>query len=750
MHLDEQKYADLKVKLRSGLSVVRIRPLFTPDSKYLIIACGSDVKVYVIQSGECIHNLRYHKTQVISLQENKGNCLQFYSCSEDGIVVRWDYSEGKRLQVYNLHMPVTCFYIPSISDSWFVIKQPENRDQYRLYSLVPKPIQSTNVQMVISPVLPMENAVAFGCKAQYAAAIYEKSLTVYNFVRKKFVKHLTQRTLRCVVFHPNDLNLATGDDLGRVFVWSNLFDKSPIRSIYHWHTLPVADIAFSPEGSYLFSGGGEATLVKWNLFKDEQLYLPRLGAPIHKLNMSTDGSFVLTAHDDNSLQIFNSQYIIVQVIQGLTQGHFHGARASNCISTGLLYDALNKALVLNGKPGHLQFYNVLDDKHLFNLDIVGRNFVSQDQEKEIQNTDIQKAAIDDKGIWLSTVEYWSDEETSPQIWLKFWEFDFSKQTYVLNTNVILPHNKEVNCMLFRPFAVSGDLPLAVTTSNDCRFKIWTLKDDISFDDKQSWTCESMGCYRDLPAGDACFSEEGSLLAVAFDTVATLWSVGKTSLKAVVCNEKNSTKIKQLAFGRKSCSHFLLCQDGTSITVWNLLSLSIEWIVQTSVQMIICDLTSDMVAAFCEDQSLLLFKPDSPKPIYSLKNVSRKPIIGAIFFPHKEEKSILKTSKLLFFDADQNLHTLTDENDEIESSEVNKVTITQNLPPTPFAMMQAESKISTIETLEHELFPQVPNKGNHKVEISYSAFVMDPLALCSKLLESLLIPSKKTKKNIEEA
>lgn len=44
------------------------------------------------------------------------------------------------------------------------------------------------------------------------------------------------------------------------------------------------------------------------------------------------------------------------------------------------------------------------------------------------NTDVQKAAVHDTGSWLAAVEYWNDEQFSAQIWLKFWEFDVSKQT----------------------------------------------------------------------------------------------------------------------------------------------------------------------------------------------------------------------------------------------------------------------------------------------------------------------------------
>lgn len=63
----------------------------------------------------------------------------------------------------------------------------------------------------------------------------------------------------------------------------------------------------------------------------------------------------------------------------------------------------------------------------FQLDIASKNFISQERDATVNNIDVQKAAVDDTGMWLATAEYWSDEDFSPQIWLKFWIFDVEKQ-----------------------------------------------------------------------------------------------------------------------------------------------------------------------------------------------------------------------------------------------------------------------------------------------------------------------------------
>jgi len=45
---------------------------------------------------------------------------------------------------------------------------------------------------------------------------------------------------------------------------------------------------------------------------------------------------------------------------------------------------------------------------------------------------------------------------------------------------------------------------------------------VNLDKKLSWNCTSVGFYRQKPAGDVAFSEDGSVLAVAFNDVITLW------------------------------------------------------------------------------------------------------------------------------------------------------------------------------------------------------------------------------------
>lgn len=50
--------------------------VFVTFLRCLMVASGSDVKVYNIQSGICLHTLRHHKKRIVSLHENKNNSVQ--------------------------------------------------------------------------------------------------------------------------------------------------------------------------------------------------------------------------------------------------------------------------------------------------------------------------------------------------------------------------------------------------------------------------------------------------------------------------------------------------------------------------------------------------------------------------------------------------------------------------------------------------------------------------------------------------
>lgn len=65
---------------------------------------------------------------------------------------------------------------------------------------------------------------------------------------------------------------------------------------------------------------------------------------------------------------------------------------------------------------------------LMQLDVVGQNYLSQEREGGIVNTEVTLAAL--AGDWLASVEHWSDADLGPETRLKFWRFDDALQKWV--------------------------------------------------------------------------------------------------------------------------------------------------------------------------------------------------------------------------------------------------------------------------------------------------------------------------------
>lgn len=89
----------------------------------------------------------------------------------------------------------------------------------------------------------------------------------------------------------------------------------PTKSILHWHSLPVVAIKFTPEGSFLLSGGHECVLVKWLYKTGQKDFRPRLGSPITDIVSSLDNTLYTTRHLDNSNILFSNLLALLYIYE---------------------------------------------------------------------------------------------------------------------------------------------------------------------------------------------------------------------------------------------------------------------------------------------------------------------------------------------------------------------------------------------------------------------------------------------------
>uniref|UniRef100_A0A665W7M0 C2H2-type domain-containing protein n=1 Tax=Echeneis naucrates TaxID=173247 RepID=A0A665W7M0_ECHNA len=629
------EHGDIRVVHRGGSKINSREPVISSDSRLLLCASGECVKVFSTSTEECIHDLRGHTGLVTGVLLRPSNHLQAYSCSADGTVRLWDFTDGILIKV---HLP------PPPPHPVFAA----HPNTAHLYIVSAKGLQ----------------------------------LEVYFFKKQKFSlkennKKGRKNTFTCVASHPQDDCIATGHEDGKIRLWRNFSHKKEYTySTLHWHHSVVSSLCFTPEGTNLLSGGVESVLVQWRYNQESQKdFLPRLGAAITHIVVSPDGALFCTSHSDNKITIIQSCVKVSAIIQGLVKGE--------SLSTDLMVDPRSKAMVLNGKPGHLQFYSLQRDKLLFNLDIVQQEYIHQ---SGLQQFEVVKAAFTASGNWLASVEERKQKDAELELNLKLWMFDEQSQSFVLNTTISAPHEARITAMCFCQ-STDSQTTMLVSTSKDGHFKAWQLATPAhTEDDGPSWSCDFVGAYHSLVPECCTFSADGSLLAVSFQEVVTVWSPSSWELLTTLSQPPGA--IRDLCFGKLSCSKYLVGTTANNLLCcWNLLTCALEWSTSMNTSLLLADPLSENMAAFCPQAGftdLFVFKPNEPRPLYSHKAVCSGNVTRAVFAPREEMLDSCEESSQWLNHSQ--LYFLTQCMVNPTNTKLSKLVIDDSIAMTPFHLL----------------------------------------------------------------
>ncbi|KAL4222402.1 WD repeat-containing protein 75 [Mactra antiquata] len=756
-HMDSER-EQVHFPLRSGASIVKVRPIFSHDSKLLFVCSGSVIKVFSVQSRECIHELRGHQGDITGLAIHPKNKLQLLSCSLDQTIIIWDYTDGVFIRDIHQSAPLHGMYTVEGKKDIFVLIQNQKNHKNKSCTLCTVSLSkssTSNSETVLNHCMLDTKKTTIGPKGAYVASVHGKKL-VWNFYEGEYYEHKSydDTEFTCVVSHPVENCITTGCSDGKIYTWY-IQDDRLISKVDHWHAMAVKDLCITTEGSHLLSGGYECTLVKWHPYSGEKDFLPRLGAPINYISCSQDNLYYALCLDDNVIQLVTCTFAIQNVYQGLTRV-IQRDTSTGSFPAGMTCDPRSKALVLNGKPGHIQFYSVHEDKQLYNLDIVSQNIVSSHNvDNPLTLTDVVQMAFNSNGNWLATLEYWNDGVMSPEMRLKFWSFSYKEQCFILNTIVEEPHNDTVNTLKFRPLhsqSSAGMENMAVTSGNDGKFKIWNLVDDSDiYRSNEKWACESVGFYRNLPAGQTDFSEDGSLLAVTFDSTITLWNPETNLLQQTLFNALNLDPVRFIQFGLKDCCHYLVSTTDNVLTVWNLISCCIQWSADVNIVCITKDPCTDIMAAFTQSKELIVFKPSSPTPVFSAtvfsaNSVKTTQVLSATFVPHHKKSLYEKTtlswqskSELYFINKDQELLSvaLMKDSKSVRTKE-DVAHLERNLPQSALSLL-ISSKLKSTQKNKENVTLQPTGKFTRELLSSAAHVQPSVISLCKPFIQSLMIP-----------
>uniref|UniRef100_A0A3P9K5J4 WD repeat domain 75 n=1 Tax=Oryzias latipes TaxID=8090 RepID=A0A3P9K5J4_ORYLA len=771
------EHGDVRVVHKGGSKINFREPALSTDSRFLLCASGESVKVFSTATEECLHALQGHTDLVTGVLLRPSNHLQAYSCSLDGTVRLWDFTDGILIRTYSIGYPIYGIYASAKHEGVIFIITPMHTDtNSELFQLVAvhlpqcgeQLVEAKELSAVLSNISSNPAASAFGREGQYIVSAKPLQLEVYFFKKQKsysfFLKKDNQKggknTFTCITCHPTEDCVASGHEDGKIRLWRNFnHRKEYTYSTLHWHHSAVSSLRFTPEGTNLLSGGVESVLVQWRYNQESQRdFLPRLGGAITHISVSPDGALFCTSHSDNKITIIQSSVKVSAVIQGLVKGDH--------IRTDLMIEPRSKALVLNGKPGHLQFYSLQRDKLLYNLDIVQQEYI---HESGLEQFEVVMAAFDASGSWLATVEERKQKAPELELNLKLWALDDQKQSFVLNTTISAPHEAQITALCF-PHVSDGQTTMLVSTSRDGHFKAWQLAAPAHTEDEgPSWSCDFLGAYHSLVPECCCFSADSSLLAVGFQEVVTVWTPASWELLTTLSQPPGA--VRDLCFGQLSCSKYLLgATTSKLLCCWNLLTCSLEWVTSMDVSLLLADPLSENMAAFCFEAGstdLFVFKPGEPRPLFSHKALCSGRVTHAVFVPREvmlescnEASQWLNCSHLYFLTQSMDLLTFITKAEEDKLTASSKqLVVSDDVAMTPFHLLlgkhrdqlenpQAESRLSV------EPIRQPSSSAGIDELLQMPAHVLPSASfLCSMFVQSLLIsvnkPSEQNKEKEEE-
>ncbi|XP_034042744.1 WD repeat-containing protein 75 [Thalassophryne amazonica] len=752
---------DVRVVHRGGSKINFRQPVVSHDLRFLLCAAGERVKVFSTSTEECVHELWGHTDLVTGILIKPSNHLQAYSCSADGTVKLWDFMDGILIKTLVIGYPLHAMYASAYHDGvLFLVTAVQSNtctEKFQLVAAHSPPsgdqlVQGQEFSSVLCDVSSKPEAIAFGREGEYLASAKGLQLEVFFFKKQKSFRFYlkddhkkgAKNVFVCVACHPKDDCIATGHEDGKIRLWRNfIHNKEYTYSTYHWHHAAVGSLCFTPEGTSLLSGGLESVLVQWGYNKNQRDFLPRLGAAITHIAVSPDGALFCTSHADNKITIIQSCVKVTAVIQGLVKGE--------SVMADMTVDPRSKALVLNGKPGHLQFYSLQRDKLLYNLDIVQQEYI---HESGLEQFEVVKLAFGARGNWLATVEERKQKDSELEHNLKLWAFDEQTQSFVLNTAISAPHEARITAMSFC-HGPDSQTTMLVSTSKDRHFKVWQLATPTQTEDEGSfWSCDFVGSYHGMSPECCCFSADDSLLAVGFQEVVTVWSSASWELLTTLSQPPGA--IRSLCFGQLSCSKYLLgTTDRNLLCCWNMLTCSLEWSSSMDVSLLLADPLSENMAAFCfqaGSTDLFVFKPSEPRPLFSQKAVCSGKVTKAVFAPREEtlassrdSSQWLNHSQLYFFTQHMDLMMFTteDEEDSLMASS-KQLVVDDSVAMTPFHLLLGKHRQQQLENRDPLTRPaertHLPQGSDAIKELLHTPAHVLPAAsfLCSVFVQSLLI------------
>ncbi|KAI0566014.1 WD40/YVTN repeat-like containing protein [Gracilaria domingensis] len=534
--------------------------VWTSAARYLTVPFGTILRTYDVSQSppKCIASHVGHTSPVTSIVSMRD--MRVASASRDGTLRIWDLKSGQCLHTIDVGRPLSS--IDCLSPD--KILAYANKELNIIDSSATVKRRSRKITRSHLQILRSEEGRVVSAKESHVVAFIEgNGLHITSKAASHLEPILTipyRRLLTSIAITPDASKLAVGDEKGVIWIYHDIAKalvllkrgRNILRpnsfnvSRLHWHPSAVRALMFCHQGQVLLSGGNETVLVSWQMGRTNfgvRTFIPRLTAPIIGIAVSPDENLYATTHADNAVRIIDQRTgVLMETIRGVASRlldisvdnpkHLLSSRVdpSSVENFGATTDRTNPSrLWLAGTGPTIQLFDVNRGEQIDEHAVAPKNIIYEPTEKSktkshpdqllVTLVSVHKkvnliATIDHQDLRTADTEFYAAKRGVYN--LRIWNREADGELRLVAV-INEPHGSgnPVTSMSFHP-----RLPCLSTTSSCGTARLWMLTGS----ETNSWRCESEKIYKDLPCNAVAFSEDGSLQAIAYRNVITIWTL----------------------------------------------------------------------------------------------------------------------------------------------------------------------------------------------------------------------------------
>lgn len=312
--------------------------VITEDSKRIHVSCGSHILTHSVKTGKLIESTEAILAKPTSLV-SRGNKL---IVSGDSCSKQIEFSRGSAAKV----TPFSDFEVLCSFETLTVVsRQSSESGQVILATVDGDAAPVTIFTGVVSSVSCGKSLIAAVTGAD------RRTLFVFDVKSRSSREYLHRKPFSCTAVHPLEDQVATGDATGKIMRWSS--ELGQYKSLHHWHSVPVASLKYTSNGSVLLSGAEEGVVCVWTESASESKpqFIPRLGGPIAHLSVSKCNQFVAVSIKSNRIVIVD---LFTRSVQSTINGTLHDSDGLTTVSAV----PQQQSLVCISTQSHIQLFDI--------------------------------------------------------------------------------------------------------------------------------------------------------------------------------------------------------------------------------------------------------------------------------------------------------------------------------------------------------------------------------------------------------